>query len=88
MTNCINCGAPLHGDKCAYCGTEYRNGAFVCDLGKNDFTGKLIVDGKDYSVYLGHVEGNLVSLGGGRDERGIFRRGNTVMKRKFTLIEI
>ena len=22
--NCQNCGAPLHGDKCEYCGTEYR----------------------------------------------------------------
>lgn len=25
MTNCINCGAPLHGNKCEYCGTEYKN---------------------------------------------------------------
>lgn len=25
MTNCINCGAPLHGGKCEYCGTEYEN---------------------------------------------------------------
>lgn len=23
MTNCINCGAPLSGDKCEYCGTVY-----------------------------------------------------------------
>lgn len=23
MTNCKNCGAPLHGGKCEYCGTEY-----------------------------------------------------------------
>lgn len=22
-TNCKNCGAPLHGRKCEYCGTEY-----------------------------------------------------------------
>lgn len=22
--NCKNCGAPLHGDVCEYCGTEYR----------------------------------------------------------------
>lgn len=25
MTNCINCGAPLHGNKCEYCGTECGN---------------------------------------------------------------
>ena len=24
LTNCVNCGAPLHGNKCEYCGTEYR----------------------------------------------------------------
>lgn len=23
MTNCKNCGAPLHGSRCEYCGTEY-----------------------------------------------------------------
>lgn len=23
MTNCTQCGAPLHGYKCEYCGTEY-----------------------------------------------------------------
>ena len=22
MTNCPNCGAPMHGHKCMYCGTE------------------------------------------------------------------
>ncbi len=22
-TNCVNCGAPLTGSKCQYCGTEY-----------------------------------------------------------------
>lgn len=25
MNNCINCGAPLHGSKCEYCGTVYRD---------------------------------------------------------------
>lgn len=25
MTNCVNCGAILHGNKCEYCGTEYEN---------------------------------------------------------------
>lgn len=23
LTNCKNCGAVLHGNKCEYCGTEY-----------------------------------------------------------------
>lgn len=25
MNNCINCGAPLDGDACEYCGTVYRD---------------------------------------------------------------
>lgn len=24
LTNCKNCGAPLHGSVCEYCGTVYR----------------------------------------------------------------
>lgn len=41
MTNCKNCGAPLHGDKCEYCGTWYGkktklgNGYFKCDPNLN-----------------------------------------------------
>ena len=36
MTNCKNCGAPLHGGKCEYCGTEcetapLRGGVFLKD---------------------------------------------------------
>lgn len=29
MTNCKNCGAPLHGHKCDYCGTEYPEYAAI-----------------------------------------------------------
>lgn len=25
MTNCKQCGAPLHDDKCDYCGADYRD---------------------------------------------------------------
>ncbi len=25
MTNCINCGAPLNGNVCEYCGTQYEH---------------------------------------------------------------
>lgn len=31
MTNCVNCGAILHGDKCEYCGTEYNDLKKECD---------------------------------------------------------
>lgn len=29
MTNCVNCGAILHGNKCEYCGTEYENSDYT-----------------------------------------------------------
>lgn len=32
LTNCVNCGAPLHGNICEYCGTEYGQ-----NLDKKDF---------------------------------------------------
>ena len=28
-TNCVNCGAILHGNQCEYCGTEYNWGVYV-----------------------------------------------------------
>lgn len=34
MTNCKNCGAPLTGGKCEYCGTEYDT---ICVDGTNIF---------------------------------------------------
>lgn len=35
MTNCENCGAPLHGSVCEYCGTEYNLKTVNEDSGKN-----------------------------------------------------
>ena len=29
MTNCPNCGAPIAGSVCEYCGTKYGVAAFV-----------------------------------------------------------
>lgn len=89
MNNCINCGAPLHGSKCQYCGTEYGNNGFVCNFDRNDFTGTIRFDGKEYQVYLGKVEGNMVCCGNsGRDITGRMRLDNPIIKRKFTLIEM
>ena len=31
MTNCINCGAVLHGNRCEYCGTVYQDGDEMLD---------------------------------------------------------
>lgn len=33
-TNCKNCGMPLVGDVCEYCGTDYRYGITAWDLNR------------------------------------------------------
>lgn len=89
MTTCINCGAPLKGNKCQYCGTEYNNDAVVCNLSENDYTGILNVGGKEYQVYLGHMEGHIIcGPNSGRDMYGRIHRDNPTMKHTFSLIEI
>ena len=89
LTNCVNCGAVLHGRKCEYCGTEYGRSGFVCNLGVNECTGTIRFDGKEYQVYLGNVEGHLLCGGNsGRDMTGKLHIENPRIKRTFTLIEI
>ena len=88
MTNCINCGAPLHDGKCAYCGTEYRDGKFVCDFERYDSEGTISFYGQKYQVYLSHVEGNIICPEIGRDMSGRLYRSNPQCKRVFTLIEV
>ena len=86
MTNCVNCGAPLSGRKCTYCGTEYDDGVVVCTLSEDDYTGTLCVGGHEYKVYLVHMEGHVFSCEG-RDMEGRLCRINSQMKHKFELVE-
>lgn len=89
MTNCINCGASLNGNRCEYCGTEYGHGCFVCDMSNENYTGTVRFDGKDYQVYLGHVEGHVICGGKtGRDITGKMHIEKPQIKRTFTLIEV
>lgn len=44
MTNCVNCGTPLHGNKCEYCGTEYNNGALSANFQSDDYIGTLRIE--------------------------------------------
>lgn len=30
--NCPNCGAPIHGDECVYCGTAFTRKNEGCDI--------------------------------------------------------
>lgn len=88
MTNCINCGAPLHGSKCAYCDTEYSNGAAIANFQSNDYTGTLNIDGEEIGVYIAKMEANSIELDCWTDADGVIHRSKPRMKRKFTLIEI
>lgn len=48
--NCPNCGAPITGDKCEYCGTEFSQSRI------NDLTLKV-----DYSSILAAVRSNCIT---------------------------
>ena len=89
MTNCVNCGAPLSGSKCTYCGTEYNDRGVVCTLSEEDCTGTLCVGGKEYQGYLGNMEGHLIAgPNTGRDLSGRLHIDRGKLKHKFTLIEL
>lgn len=88
-TNCVNCGAPLTGNKCQYCGTEYKDHGVVANFTNNDWTGTLTVGGKEYKVYLGSMEQHAIdSSDTGRTMDGKVYRQILGYKHKFTLIEL
>lgn len=88
MTNCINCGAILHGDKCEYCGTEYNDRGIHVEFGKNDFMGTMKIGDEEISVYISSMESHLADSETFRDAEGNMRRGGTKMMRTFTVVEI
>lgn len=88
MTNCVNCGAPLHGSSCRYCGTEYRNGRVHAEFGSEDYMGTLTVGNKDYRVYIGNIDHAVIYEDAGRDLSGKIYRKDPIVKRKFTLVEL
>lgn len=88
MKNCVNCGAILHGNKCEYCGTEYKDEKIRVDFGKNDYMGTMKINGEEIPVYIGHMEGFLCQGLYGRNIDGEIVGERPKMKRKFTVIEI
>lgn len=87
-TNCVNCGAPIDRklNKCPYCGTPYDYSGFNANL--ENVLGTISIAGEEYQVYLGECEVNTINMECGRDMNGTLHSGNTVKKRKFTLIEV
>ena len=86
--NCINCAAPLTGNKCSYCGTEYTDdGHLVADFDQ-EILGELFVDGQIFKVYLSNVEINVLRLGSYRGMDGRLVSSKPILKHKFTLVEV
>ena len=89
ITNCVNCGAPLRGTKCDYCGTEYSKdrSEIKAKFSRDDAFGVIQIDGNEYRVYLARMDAECLYLGTGRNMDGTLCRGKAVLKHKFTLIE-
>ena len=90
LTNCINCGAPLDGPVCPYCGTRYeRDNKFKSSPFDYSMMGEINFNGETVRVYISEVEFNyLDGPGAGRDLSGRLIRCPIGMKRKFTMVEI
>lgn len=88
LTNCVNCGAPLRGNRCGYCGTEYTGSDVYASFEPSEATGVLSVGGVEYHVYLGSMEAHTLCEGAHRDSTGRLQMERPVMKRKFSLIEL
>lgn len=88
ISNCINCGAPLEGRKCSYCGTMYNDSGVVAAFDKDQCTGTLAIGGNEYKVYLGTVEMSIVDEITRRNLEGRVQRTKGREIRKFTLIEM
>ena len=90
IKNCINCGAPLHGRKCDYCGTEYNeNGNIQANFDASDGIGIVNLMGKQYTCYVASMEAyGIDSPNSGRDMSGLMIRDTICYKHKFTLVEV
>lgn len=87
-TNCVNCGAILHGNICEYCGTEYNNSGISASFGTDDYMGVMKLGNEEINVYIGSMEAHLIGGNAYRDANGNLHRDKPKMKRKFTVIEI
>lgn len=82
---CINCGAPLEGNTCKYCGSVYSK-SFDSDISEK-YSGKITFDGTTYNVYLSELNIEQIDTAGYRGSDGMLHRVAGKAKRTFTLIE-
>lgn len=84
-TNCINCGAPLHSDKCDYCGTEYT----LNEFGQiKEYIIKLNILGEEKEFYIGDIEKHKICSNAVRDPSGFLVHDEIGNKLTLKLIEI
>ena len=84
---CVNCGAPLTGNKCEYCGTEYGDAPFKADFPHQNYYGEITINGKTFRCYISDIKfHNILLEHSARDIYGNITRNN-VVKREITLIE-
>ena len=84
LSMCPNCGAPIEGDRCPYCGSRFGQAQFQ----KGYFTIHL-PDGEKVMCYLSRADCyNVTKIGGGRTLDGRLTREEIQVKRKFIFVEI
>ena len=87
-TNCINCGAPLAGNVCKYCGTRYEDNKVKAEFDTDNWYGTLTVGNVTFQVYIQEIECEMLYADClGRDIDGRMTRGPMAMKRRFVLVE-
>lgn len=84
---CINCGAPLHGCQCEYCGTVYSNEPFSGSV-NDSYTGTITVNGETIRCYISEIEHTYVGDNFYRTIDGKLKRDTFKKYRKITLMEI
>lgn len=87
LTNCVNCGAPLQGSTCGYCGTRYAGNKVQACFGEGQAAGTLTVGGEEFEVYLQSVEIKQYVAEAERDWRGRMHRSLGRTRRRFVLVE-
>lgn len=80
---CNNCGAPLKGQTCEYCGCNVGVNYNVLEH-KYNIT---LWGGETIECYMSEVEVKEIDSGAYRDANGFLHRAKPMVKRKLTFIE-
>jgi hypothetical protein len=58
-TNCKNCGAPLVGNRCEYCGTEYE---YIMELDSFEQVIELNIGGQKRKFYINEISAEPICI--------------------------